>query len=72
MTFAWHPPSYYKNLKDPKEVEIEKIFRSLNKEDYKKADRKSQGFCERAKKQIREKNRRKAEEIVASKRRGDE
>ena len=52
-----------KELKDPKNVEIEKVFRALNKKDYEGADR--FGLCERAKKDMRKVNRRKAEEIVA-------
>ena len=63
MTFAIHHPDYYKKLKDPKNIEIEKVFRALNKKDYESADR--FGFCERAKKDMRKVNRRKAEEIVA-------
>jgi len=43
--------------------DIEKVFRALNKKDYESADR--FGFCERAKKDMRKVNRRKAEEIVA-------
>jgi len=63
MSFEWHHPKHYKDLKDPREAKIEKIFRALNKEDYKTSSR--FGLCERAKRDIREKNRRKAEEIVA-------
>ena len=43
--------------------EIEKVFRALNKKDYEGAGR--FGLCERAKKDMRKVNRRKAEEIVA-------
>jgi len=63
MTFTFNHPNYYKKLKDPKEVEIEKVFRALNKKDWEEQSR--LGYCESAKKQIREHNRRKAEEIVA-------
>ena len=63
MTFAIHHPNYYKKLKDPKNTEVEKVFRALNKKDYESADR--SGLCERAKKDMRQVNRRKAEEIVS-------
>ena len=63
MTFTFNHPNYYKKVKDPKDIEVEKVFRALNKKDYESADR--FGFCERAKKDMRKVNRRKAEEIVA-------
>ena len=58
-----HHLNYYKKVKDPKNAEVEKVFRALNKKDYEGADR--FGLCERAKKDMRKINRRKAEEIVA-------